>query len=113
MLNHNNIPEVSIKICRFTLFGKDVFLTLRDDQIESFNTFFALLSSKVDIEEAKKAFVDDYIKRTSHGNKLVRISLDYNFIIKNFLGSEETMNSIEEFYKVSLRDSKIDEITNE
>ncbi len=114
MLNHDNMSKVTIKTCRFKLFEKEVFLVLRDDQVESFNTFFELLNKRVNIEEAKKAFVDDYIKRTSYGwNRLVNIPLDYNLIIKNFLGAEETMNKMEEFYRVSLRDSKIDEITNE
>jgi len=114
MLNHDNMSKVTIKTCRFKLFEKEVFLVLRDDQVESLYTFFELLNKRVNIEEAKKAFVDDYIKRTSYGwNRLVNIPLDYNLIIKNFLGAEETMNKMEEFYRVSLRDSKIDEITNE
>lgn len=110
MLNHDNIREVSIKSCKFKLFEKEVFIMLRDDQIESFNVFFDLLNKRVNIEEAKKSFVDDYIKR----NKVINTPLDYNYIIKNFLGGvEETMNRVEEFYKILLRNNKIDEITNE
>lgn len=112
MLNHNDIPEISIKTYKFTLFEKEVFLVLRNDQIESINIFFSLLNNKVNIEDAKKAFVEDYIKRSSQ-DRLVNLTLDYNFIIKNFLGLEDVMNKVEDFYKVILRDSKIDEITNE
>jgi hypothetical protein len=49
MLNHDNMSKVIIKTCRFKLFEKEVSLMLRDDQVESFNTFFELLNKKVNM----------------------------------------------------------------
>jgi len=113
MLN-NEIPEVNISISAysFKLFEKEVYLILSSDYIESFNRFFNLLNKKVNIEEAKKYFVDDYVKMTN-GNRAMNITADYNFIIKNVLGIKETMDKVEEFYRITIRDNKIDEITNE
>lgn len=105
------MEELKIKIYKFYLFDKEIFLFLKDDKVNSFKFLFKLLNDRIPLEEAKKRFVEDYVNK--HLPNFPYNTYSFGWIIKNFVGVEKELNQVGEFYKIVLRNIKIDDITKD
>lgn len=102
-----NTDELEIKTLKYEIFGNKVFIFAKSKEIDSYDIFFNLLNEKKEFNYCVEMFIKDYIERNIPN---LKNHFDYTFVLRNIIGSEETINKIRDIYNIHFRNFKIDSI---
>lgn len=116
----DNIPEITIKLYKFKLFEKEVFMVLMDNQIVDFKEFVEKLNKYLNFQECKKELIISLLEKRGYNTNVpnnIKITDDFlnSHLVASYLGTHfmEAINKIEDEYQTTLREHKINQITDD